>query len=81
MLVTAGDAIPLTVRESQFGNLVASYTGTVTFTSTDTKAGLPAAYTFTAADAGAHTFSVNLKTTTPNESSGRWVPPMPRIPQ
>jgi len=67
MLVTAGDSIPLTVRaEDQFGNLVAGYSGTVTFTSTDTKAGLPAAYTFTSADAGVHTFSVVLKTTTPN---------------
>jgi hypothetical protein len=67
MLVTAGDAIPLTVRaQDQFGNLVAGYNDIVTFTSTDSKAGLPAAYIFTAADAGAHTFSVDLKTTTPN---------------
>jgi plastocyanin len=40
------------------GNLVPSYTGTVSFSSTDPfPAVLPANYTFTAADQGAHTFS------------------------
>jgi hypothetical protein len=34
----------------------------VHFTSTDAKATLPANYTFTSADAGAHTFSATLKT-------------------
>ena len=51
--VTATDA---------YGNRVSSYLGTVHFTSTDAKAGLPANYTFTAADDGVHTFSVTLKT-------------------
>jgi hypothetical protein len=37
-------------------NNVPSYTGTVHFTSTDTNATLPADYTFTSGDAGAHTF-------------------------
>ena len=32
----------------------------------DAKAGLPADYAYTAADAGIHVFSVNLKTVTPN---------------
>ena len=36
--------------------------GTVHFTSTDAQAVLPANYTFTAGDAGAHTFSVTLET-------------------
>ena len=40
----------------------AGYTGTVHFTSSDAQAGLPADYTFTAADAGSHTFTVTLKT-------------------
>jgi autotransporter-associated beta strand protein len=41
------------------GNRDPSYTGTVSFTSSDTAPGvvLPAAYTFTAADAGVHTFT------------------------
>jgi hypothetical protein len=39
------------------GRSVASYTGTVGFTSSDPTATLPASYTFTAADQGVHTFS------------------------
>jgi hypothetical protein len=43
---------------------VYTYRGTVTFTSTDTAAVLPANYTFTAGDAGVHTFTgVVLNTT------------------
>ena len=38
------------------------YTGTAHFTSSDIQAVLPANYTFTAADAGMHTFSATLKT-------------------
>ena len=49
-----------------FGNTVTGYRGKVKFTSTDTQASLPADYTFTAADAGIHTFTVALKTATPN---------------
>jgi hypothetical protein len=41
----------------QSGNTVTGYTGTVHFTSTDGAAALPTDYTFTAADAGSHTFS------------------------
>jgi hypothetical protein len=44
------------------GNGASAYTGTVHFSSTDAQAGLPADYTFTSADAGAHLFSVTLKT-------------------
>ena len=59
--------IPLTVKAvDAFGNTVTGYTGTVHFSSTDTQADLPADYTFTAADAGVHTFTVGLKTATPN---------------
>jgi hypothetical protein len=42
--------------------LAALYTGTVHFSSSDVLAGLPADYTFTAGDAGVHTFTVTLKT-------------------
>src|SRR5205814_1653019 len=50
---TAGVAhtITVTLRDA-FGNVATGYTGTVRVTSTDAQAGLPANYTFTAADAG-----------------------------
>jgi hypothetical protein len=44
------------------GNLLTGYTGTVHFTSSDPNAVLPSDYTFTAADAGVHTFTVTLPT-------------------
>jgi hypothetical protein len=37
------------------------YSGTVAFSSSDPQASLPAAYTFTPADAGVHTFTIVLK--------------------
>jgi predicted outer membrane repeat protein len=51
VIVTALDA---------YGNVATGYTGTVHFTSSDNRATLPADYTFTAADAGAHTFRVTF---------------------
>lgn len=53
-------ALTVTARDA-FGNLATGYTGTVAFTSSDPTAGLSANYTFTAADAGAHTFAAALK--------------------
>ena len=44
------------------GALFTGYTGTVTLTSTDALATLPAAYTFGAGDNGAHSFTVKLAT-------------------
>jgi ELWxxDGT repeat protein len=60
---TAGVAgsFTVTARDSH-GNIVTAYTGTVSFTSSDGQAGLPASYTFTTADQGVHTFSATLKT-------------------
>jgi hypothetical protein len=61
--VTAGVAGTLTVTlRDSYGNIATGYTGTVRFTSSDGKASLPANYTFTAADAGVHTFMATLKT-------------------
>ena len=61
--VAAGVASSLTVvLRDTYGNIASGYAGTVHFTSSDAKATLPANYTFTAADAGSHTFSVTLKT-------------------
>jgi hypothetical protein len=62
---TAGSAFSATVTAKDAnGNTVTGYTGTVHFTSTDTQAGLPSDYTFTAGDNGVHTFTnlVTLKT-------------------
>ena len=42
--------------------MATGYTGTVAFASSDSQAGLPANYTFVAADDGTHTFSATLKT-------------------
>ena len=39
-----------------------SFTGTVSFSSSDILAGLPSSYTFTSADRGTHTFTFVLKT-------------------
>jgi hypothetical protein len=61
--VTAGQAGTFTVTAvDPYGNTATGYTGTVHFTSSDTKASLPANYTFQASDAGVHTFSATLKT-------------------
>jgi hypothetical protein len=60
---TAGVAQGLTLTAyDAFGNVATGYSGTVRFGSSDAQAALPAAYTFTAADAGTHAFSVTLKT-------------------
>ena len=60
---TAGAAAGVTVAaQTSAGATDAAYRGTVHFSSSDVQAGLPADYTFTAADAGSHTFSVTLKT-------------------
>ncbi len=67
ILVTADDTISLTIKAvDTFGNVITNYSGTVTFSSTDVLAGLPANYTFVTADAGAHTFNVGLHTATVN---------------
>jgi ELWxxDGT repeat protein len=56
--VTAGSTFVVTVTAVDvFGNTVPSYRGKVWFQSPDGGATLPASYTFTASDAGVHTFS------------------------
>ncbi len=60
---TAGTSFSLMVTaQNSSGATDTSYTGTVQFTSSDVQAGLPANFTFTAADAGTYTFTVTLKT-------------------
>jgi hypothetical protein len=52
----AAFSLTLTVQDA-YGNVVTGYTGSVHFTSSDGAATMPANYTFTAADAGVHTFA------------------------
>ena len=60
---TAGTTQSFTVTGYDvFGNVANQYTGTLVFSSSDPQASLPAPYTFTAADAGAHTFTVTMRT-------------------
>jgi subtilisin-like proprotein convertase family protein len=60
---TAGVPGSFTVTaQDAYGNVATDYTGTVHFTSSDPQAALPADYTFTAADAGRHTFTTTLTT-------------------
>ena len=60
---TAGAAEYFTVAAFDvYGNLATGYLGTVTFSSSDAQAVLPASYTFTTGDDGKHTFSATLKT-------------------
>lgn len=58
-----GTAVPIVVRAiTTTGALATGFRGTVHFTSSDPLAGLPADYTFTAADRGQHTFMVTFDT-------------------
>ncbi|MGA9526121.1 MAG: lamin tail domain-containing protein, partial [Myxococcaceae bacterium] len=61
--ITAGTGLSVTVSaRDDFGNAATSYQGTVAFTSSDPQATLPAAQTFTAAEAGSTQLPVTLKT-------------------
>lgn len=61
--VTAGSPVSWTVTaRDSFGLIATTYTGTVAFSSSDLLAGLPANYTFTAADQGQHTFTLTFHT-------------------
>ncbi len=56
--ITTGRALDVRVTALNDGNVVdRGYRGTIDFTSTDPGAQLPADYTFTAGDAGQHTFT------------------------
>ena len=60
---TAGASVTVDVTAyDAFGNVATGYTGSVAFTSSDPHAVLPSSYTFTASDAGQHTFGIALDT-------------------
>lgn len=59
----AGDLVSITVTAfDAFGNVADGFAGTVTFTSSDPKALLPANFTFAPADKGTRSFTVVLST-------------------
>jgi hypothetical protein len=61
--VTAGTPFTLSVTaQDAFDNLTPNYRGTVHFSNSDTAGSLPGDYTFTAADNGARSFSIVLRT-------------------
>jgi hypothetical protein len=67
--VTAGIAFSVTVTAlDPFGNTVLTYLGTVSFTSSDAVASLPASYTFVAADKGVHTMKGVILRTAGNDA-------------
>jgi|GEM_PF-3225855 len=54
----AGEALSVTLTAwDAYDNVLESYVGVVSFSSSDPEATLPGDYTYTAADAGAHTFA------------------------
>jgi hypothetical protein len=60
--MTAGTKSNVTVIAKDISNnTITTYVGTIHFTSTDPQAVLPPDYTFTPADAGAHTFSLGVE--------------------
>ena len=60
---TAGTANDVVVTAYDlYGNVATGYVGTVALTSTDAQAVLPANFTFTALDAGSHSFPITLET-------------------
>jgi len=62
-IVTQGTPFELAVvAQDALFNATGSYSGTVSFSSTDQTADLPAPYTFTPADGGIRTFTVTLNT-------------------
>ena len=68
--LTAGTTNNFTVTAyDAYGNVDTGYTGKVQFSSSDPNASLPASYTFTAADAGEHTFPLVLDSVGPQAIS------------
>jgi hypothetical protein len=61
--VNAGDLFLFTVTAvDAYGNPGATYTGEVTFSSSDAAANMPLNYTFVASDHGSHTFAMVFNT-------------------
>lgn len=63
-IVGVGSPFAVTAQDSS-NAVITGYDGTVTFTSSDPAAGLPANYTFTLGDGGSHNFTVTFNTAGP----------------
>jgi hypothetical protein len=78
---TAGAPFTVTVTAlDAYGNVATGYGGTIHFSSSDSLAGLPVDYTFTASDAGVHTFANQItlqtagsQTVTATDTSTPWI--------
>jgi alpha-tubulin suppressor-like RCC1 family protein len=69
----AAHGVTVTVKDA-YGNVATGYRGTIHFTTSDTKASVPAKYKFTAADKGVHTFSYALSPALVLKTAGtQWV--------
>ena len=71
----AGSSHSVTIKAlDAYGNLATGYTGSIHFTTSDSKASVPADYTFLVSDAGVHAFSTTI---TPNltlkTAGSQWV--------
>ena len=71
----AGEGHSVTVKAlDAYGNPDPSYRGAIHFTSSDTKATVPADYTFTSADGGVHAFALSLNPKLVLKTAGsQWV--------
>jgi len=69
--VTAGSPFSVTLTVMANGSLDKIFNSPVHFTSSDAAAVLPADYTFTAADAGSHTFTNGVALMTPGKQTIR----------
>jgi len=68
--MTAGDVESVTVTAQDTDGVTRTdYTGTITFTSSDAAASLPANYTFVSGDEGVHTFTNGVTLNTSGEQS------------
>ena len=56
-----GQTLSVTAKDA-YGNVATGYTGTVTFTSSDSQAILPSSTTFTTANGGVHSFAITFET-------------------
>ena len=71
--VGSSHSVTVTALDS-YGNVATGYRGTIHFTTSDTKATVPADYAFTAADAGVHTFPTTISPKLTFKTAGsQWI--------
>jgi hypothetical protein len=60
VFTTPAPTVETVLAVDLFGQVAVGYTGTVTFATDDPDGAVPPDYTFTAADAGSHTFAAGV---------------------